>query len=144
MKTFRSFTSAIPLTEKTVVLTDGKAGFANTVEDKVAMAKGAKKRALYVAWPGAIETHVFKVTGADVLKALTPTEPFKVGDLVRVVVQYTTGPLPGTLGVIRTLDSPSGRNIGVEWVGFKGHGGVKGARRDRSGWFVPANTIEAA
>ena len=82
MKDFRKFTHAMPLAERTTVLFNAN-GFANTVNEKLAMAKGAKKArgaaaALYAAWPGATETHVFVVTPAEVVEALAQQEPVTI------------------------------------------------------------------
>ena len=147
MRAFRKFTSAVPLKERTVVLTDGKRGFANLVSEKIAMAKAAKSRDLYVAWPGSYDTHVFKVTGKEVLAQLAPPpQAFKVGDLVRVKAERMGQPPVGTVGVVRCIGGAD-VYVGVEFPRpFRGHslmGRLVGTRAF-SGWNLPVECLEPA
>lgn len=147
MKAFRKFTKAIPLAEKTTVLTDGFSGFANTVEEKLAMAREAYNT-LYIAWPGEHETHIFQATSADVIGVLAPTPPaFAVGDLVRVRPEYDLlSAKAGLVGVVRLLGpSPSGdkTKVGVALAGYRG-GDLQGRISTRNGAWIPVDALVLA
>lgn len=68
-KSFRSYTGTIPMDDKTVVMHDSR-GFANTLREKIDMLRSSTDNYVYVAWPGKIETHIFRGTPGDVLGAL--------------------------------------------------------------------------
>lgn len=153
MKTFRKFTSAIPLAERTTVLFNAN-GFANTVDEKRAMAaraktaRGAAARRLYAAWPGEYDTHVFTVTPDEVIGALTPKPAIKVGDLVKLVKPYggSTAPAVGSIGVVRQVRPDMGRlAVSVEWADYaRGHDNGYGISGKTSGWKVGFEHIERA
>ena len=72
MKAFRQFTDRIPLYDPTVVMHSPSIGFANTVREKINLARSVRSYSpLYIAWPGKFETHVFQATPAEVLAVLT-------------------------------------------------------------------------
>lgn len=79
-KAFRSYTSAIPVADGTVVFFNAL-GFANTIAEKISMARHAAKAAgeLYAVWPGNEQSHVFKLDIGDVLVRLVDHVMTKAG-----------------------------------------------------------------
>lgn len=137
MKDFRTFTHAIPLTEKTTVVFNDE-GFANTVEDKIAMAHEYDN--LFIAWPGEYETHVFEATGEQILEVLVPEPAFKVGDPVRVTKVLGRVEI-GMVGVVRVVD---GEVFGVELAGYRHGHNLGGAINNSRGYWLYATHLEAA
>jgi hypothetical protein len=159
-KMFRTYTHAMPLDERTCVLFN-EDGFANTVEEKLSLARTAqratgaiarRRTALRAAWPGSLDTHVFAVTPEQVIERLSPKPAFKVGDIVKLATKwggaYAMSPAAGTIGVIRRHNPGCGDlEYGVEWAGFTTgndlDGDLRGTKRN-AGWSVGAKHIVAA
>lgn len=159
-KDFRTYTHAMPLAERTTVLFN-ELGFANTTDEKLAMAKAAQRaagaiarrqNALKVAWPGDYDTHVFAITPEQVIEHLTPKPAIAVGDLVKCIVRwggsYTNSPAVGSIGVVRKVRRGGGDlEYGVEWVGFTTGNDLDGilpTERRNKGWYVGAKNITKA
>jgi hypothetical protein len=148
MSAFRSYTSKIPMAESTTVLIDPWEGFANTVTDKLAMAKAFKARfngltKLLVAWPGEYNTHVFSVPADDVISALQPEPAIAVGDLVRVTAGFCNAKA-GMIGVVRIIDNGE---LGIEFADFvDGHSldsTLRGTRARAGQWVPPKDVVRA-